>query len=308
MRIRNALVLVLALSSPALAKGDAKKTPAKTAKAKAPVVAKKKLVPPPSAEHKKALAELYAGFKFGMSKDEVVGVLQKQIDERYEDKIKATSDIAAQDRLRKDKKAEVTRAASTYVAFEGKKTGWDVSIVENEFAQGTNESMMERWENQGGKNQRRFFFFYEGKLYKMFVSLDVSILPEDKKNFETFKAVMEGKYGPGDIDEGKITWRTGEFNVRAVDHLKTYDAIALAIEDPKVVKELEPLRDAKRPPKAETSTVIKAVIDPEGKDHPDVKANGGAVEEVIKSNGGTAAKAPDHPVPDKTPPKTPPKK
>ena len=48
--------------------------------------------------------------------------------------------------------------------------------------------MLERWENAGGKNQRRFFFFHEGKLWKMFVSLDVSILPEDKRNFETFEA------------------------------------------------------------------------------------------------------------------------
>jgi hypothetical protein len=291
MRIRSALlvsVLALSSSSVVFAKGEPKKAAAKTAKAKA--APKKKLPPPPNAEHKKALAELYSGFKFGMSKDEVIGVLQKQIDERYEDKIKATTDITAQDRLRKDKKAELARAASTYVAFDGKKTGWDVSIVENEFVHGTNEAMMERWENQGGKNQRRFFFFYESKLYKMFVSLDVSILPEDKKNFDTFKSVMESKYGVGDIDEGRITWRTGEFDVRAIDHLKTYDAIALAIEDPKVVKELAPLREAKRPPKQETSTVIKAVIDPEGKDHPDVKSNGGAVDAVIKAQGGGGGK------------------
>ncbi|MDB4955017.1 MAG: hypothetical protein JWO36_2586 [Myxococcales bacterium] len=288
MRIRTVVLasLLAASSTAAFAKGDSKPAPAKTAK-KAPPAPRKKLVPPPNAEHKKALADLYGGFKFGMSKDEVLGVLQKQIDERYDDKLKATSDISAQDRLRKDRKEELARASSTYVAFDGKKTGWDVSIVENEFAHGTGESMMERWENQAGKNQRRFFFFRDGKLYKMFVSLDVSILPEDKKNFDTFKAVMEGKYGPGDIEEGKITWRTNEFDVRAVDHLKTYDAIALAIEDPKVVKELEPLRDAKRAPKAETSSVIKAVIDPEGKDHPDVKSNGGAVDAVIKAQGGS---------------------
>ena len=280
-----ASVVSMGAGASAFAKADPKAAPVKTA-AKAKPTPNKKLVAPPNAEHRKALAELYSGFKFGMSKDEVLGVLQKQIDERYEDKIKATTDITAQDHLRKEKKGELARASSTWVAFEGKKTGWDVSIIENEFAHGTNEAMMERWENQGGKNQRRFFFFYEGKLYKMFVSLDVSILPEDKKNFDTFKAVMESKYGLGDIDAGKITWRTGEFEVRAVDHLKTYDAIALAIEDPKVVRELAPQRDAKRAPKAETSSVIKAVLDTDGKDHPDVKSNGGAVEEVIKAQGG----------------------
>ena len=52
---------------------------------------------------------------------------------------------------------------------------------------------MERWEKEGTKNQRRFFFFYHGKLWKMFISLDVSILPEDKKNFDTFQGVGVGR-------------------------------------------------------------------------------------------------------------------
>src|SRR6476659_9795641 len=106
MRSSLLIAAILALGAPhlAVAKGTPK-APAKTAKA--PAAPKKKAAPPVTAEHKKALAELYGGFKFGMSKDEVVAVLQKQVDERYEDKIKATTDIAAQDRLRKDKKAEL---------------------------------------------------------------------------------------------------------------------------------------------------------------------------------------------------------
>jgi hypothetical protein len=301
MRARSALLVsvvtgVLGLGVPSLALAGGK-APAKAAapakapaKAKAPPAPKKKLAPPVSAEHKKALEELYGGFKFGMTKDEVLGVLQKHIDEQFEDKIKSTTDVAQQDRMRKDKKVELARVASSFTAFEGKKTGWDVSIVETEFAHNTGEAMMERWENQGGKNQRRFFFFYESKLWKMFVSLDVSILPEDKKNFETFKAVMEGKYGVGDIDGGTITWRASEFDVRAVDRLKDYDALGLVIEDSKVRAAVEAVRETKKPAAHETNSVIKAVIDPEGKDHPDVKSNGGAVDAVIKAQGGGGKK------------------
>jgi len=186
--IRNVLFTAVMMSSPfVLAAGDAKKPAPTAAKPKAPPPApKKKPAPPVSAEHKKALGELMGGFKFGMTKDEVVGVLTKQVDDDYAEKLKATTDVNAQDKLRKDKKSEVARVSASYIAFEGKKGGWDVSIVEEEFAHNTNESMLEHWENQNGKNQRRFFFFYEGNLLKMFVSLDVSILPEDKKTFETF--------------------------------------------------------------------------------------------------------------------------
>jgi hypothetical protein len=268
-------------AAPALA-GD-KKAPA----AKAPA---KKAAPPVNAEGKKKLAELLSGFKFGMSKDEVVGVLRKQLDAKYEERIKATTDVTAQDRLRADRRGEVARINQSYVAFDGKRTGWDVSIIEEEFAHNTGESMLERWENSGGKNQRRFFFFHEGKLWKMFVSLDVSILPEDKKTFETFEKVMQGQYGAGDVEPGRITWRTDEFHVRAVDKLRTYDALGLAIEDPRVKKSLVAIREAKAPPKAETNSIIKSVIDTDKSDHPDVKQNSNAVDAVINANGGRPKK------------------
>jgi hypothetical protein len=283
-RIGTALIISALLGSPAgKTKAAAKTAPAKKAAA-APAPKKKAPPVPVSAEHKKALAELYAGFKFGMSKDEVIAALQKKIDERYEDKIKQTTDVAAQDRIRHEKKAELQRVASSYIAFDGKRTGWDVSIIEAEFAQNTGESMMDQWENQGGKNQRRFFFFYDGKLWKMFVSLDVSILPEDKKNFDTFKGVMESKYGGGNIDAGLITWYAGDFDVRAIDRLKDYDALGLVIEDAHVRSQVEAVRAEKAPPPKETPSVIKAVIDPDHKDHYDVHANSGAVDQVIKND------------------------
>jgi hypothetical protein len=287
---RSALFISLALglaSGPVLAKAPKKAAHAKKATAKKATPAKPAVAPMVDAEHKKALAEKFAGFKFGMTKDEVLGVLRKSISDRYEEKIKATTDVAMQDRYRKEKKTELSRIASTYVEFNGKHTGWDVSIVEKEFAHNTGESMMERWENDNGKNQRRFFFFYNQRLWKMYISLDVSVIPEDKRNFDTFKGVMEGQYGKGQVDGGTIAWRAGEFDVRAVDRLKDYGALGLVLEDPKVRGEVVALRESKAPPKKETSAIIKAVVDTDGSDHPDVKTNTGAVEAVIQASGGS---------------------
>jgi hypothetical protein len=291
MRTRRLVLVSLLAAAPLVVAPQADAKPA----AAKPVAAKDKAKPrkltPVSAEHKKALAELHGGFKFGMTKDEVISVFSKQLDERYDDRIKATTDVAAQDQLRREKRGEVSRLQGSFISFDtGKPSPWDVSIVDAEFAHNTGEAMLERWENQAGKNQRRFFFFYQGKLWKMFVSLDVSILPEDKKNFATFRAYMEGKYGPGDIEGGRITWRTNEFDVRALDKLKSYDALALAIEDPRVKKEVESVRQAKAPPPKETSSVIRAVVDVDHTDHPDVKQNNNAVDEVIRAQGGTPPK------------------
>ena len=285
--IRRIIVVALLGSTAAL-------MPAQAAPRAQAAAAKKPKRTAVSADHKKALAELFGGFKFGMSRDEVIAVFGKQLDERYDDKIKATTDIAAQDKLRRDKRNEVTRLQQSYISFEaGKPSPWDVSIVEDEFAHNTGEAMLERWENQGGKNQRRFFFFFEGKLWKMFVSLDVSILPEDKKTFATFRSVTESKYGPGDVEDNKITWHTDDFDARAVDKLKSYDAIALVVESPKIRKEVDAVRAAKAPPRHETSSLIKAVVDPDNKDHPSVKADSSTVDSVIRAQGGSGSDKPE---------------
>ena len=291
MRLIKTALLAVLVSSAASA-GPAAKAHAKvTSKTAAKAPPAKKAAPPPmvTAEHKKALAEKFGGFKFGMTKDEVLGVLQKQIDERYEDKIKGTTDIAVQDRYRKDKKTELNRVSQSYIDFDAKTSPWDVSIVEGEFQHGTNEAMMERWENEGGKNQRRFFFFYEQKLWKMYLSLDVSMIPEEKRTFETFKGVMEGQYGKGAVDGSTISWRAGEFDVRAVDRLKDYGALGLAVEDPSVRTSLMANRELHKAPDHPTNTIINSVIDKDQKDHPDMKANSGAVDAVIQAQGSASA-------------------
>jgi hypothetical protein len=274
----TALVSSLALGAPAAVQAGPKPQPA----------AKKPRPTPMTGEHRKALTELFGGFKFGMTKDEVIAVFSKQLDARYDDQIKATTDTAAQDQLRRTKRTEVNRLQQSYISFDaGKPSPWDVSIVEDEFAHNTGEAMLERWENQGGKNQRRFFFFFEGKLWKMFISLDVSILPEDKQNFETFRSTMERMYGPGEVEGGKITWRTDGFDARAVDKLKSYGALAQVVEDPKVRRQVEAVRGAKAPPRRQGNTMIQSVIDTDNKDHPSVKSDSTTVDTVIRAQGGS---------------------
>jgi hypothetical protein len=287
MRISSIFFAALLAGGVAYA-GDAKKpAPAPAKKAPPPKPKKQTAV---SADNKKKLAEKMGGFKFGMTKDEVIGVISKQLDQKYDEKIKSTQDITQQDRYRKDRKEELATVTQSFVSFDGKKTGWDVSIIEDEFAHHTEESMIERWENSNGKNERRFFFFFGNKLWKMFISLDVSMLPADKKNFDEFRKVMVGQYGDADADPGMLTWHTDEFDARAVDKLKTYDALGFVLEDNKAKKDVEAIREAKKPPKQETNAVINAVVDKDGKDHPDVKSNGNAVDDVINANGGSTPK------------------
>jgi hypothetical protein len=266
VRLGATLALAFAISAiggahDADAKAKKKKPPAK-------VVKKVEKVAPPNAEQKKALGELMGTFKFGMSKDEVLVQLSKSIDERYADQIKATSDIATQDRLRRDKNKEITRIKSSYTEFKGKSPGWDVSVITDEFRHNTDESMLEYWENQGGKNQRRFFFFHDGQLWKMFIAIDTKQLQDDQRNFAFFRGLMEARYGKGATVDGRAVWKTADFEVNAIDKMSFYGQFALSIQSPSQAKAIAEIRAANAPVEKKTDGLIDVI-----REKPDDKVN-----------------------------------
>lgn len=286
MRTRSlATILALSFGLSLGAHGDAW---AKGRKKK-PVPAKKAVeekVPPPTAEQKKALGELMGAFKFGMDKDEIVGVLAKQIDERYADQISETSDVYKQDKLRKEKQKEVQRIRQSYLAFDGNKTGWDVSLIDQEFAHKTDESMLVYWENAGGKNQRRFFFFHGGKLWKMFVAIDTKALADDQRNFTFFRGLMEQRYGKSRGIPGGAAWNAGEFEVRALDKMAFYGSFGLLIQNPTMAAEVERVRKDNAPAPKKGDAIID-IISEKGNDSDTVNLdeNSDAVDAIINGGG-----------------------
>ncbi len=288
----SAIVLLLAGGGAASAKGAPKgKARPKPAAAAA---AKKPTMPPVSPEHKKALAELLGAFKMGMTKDEVIGILTKQLDDAYAEKITATNDINTQDKLRAEKKEKIADVTKTYVEFNGQKTGWDVSIIDDQFARNTGESMLVYWENSGGKNQRRFFFFYEGKLWKMFLGLDSTQIAADQRNFDVFRKSMEGRFGAGMVDATGEEWATSDLDVKALDRLRFYDAFCLVVTDPKQAKTVASTRVEKAPPPPKDDAIMKTVLQKDPSDKPSLDENKDAVDAII----GGGSKKP------KTPPKS----
>ena len=282
----SVIAILLAAGGTASAKPKAKPKTPTTA------TAKKATMPAISAEHKKALAELLGAFKFGMSKDEVVGVLTKQLDDQYAEKITATNDIHTQDNLRAEKKDKIAEITKTFVEFNGQKTGWDVSIIDDQFARNTDESMLVYWENSGGKNQRRFFFFYQGKLWKMFLALDSKQIAEEQRTFDVFRKSMEGRFGGGLVDGNTEEWGTSDIDVKALDKLHFYDAFCLAVSDPKRAREVDQIRAEKAPPPKGEDPIMKTVLSKDPSDKPSLDENKDAVDAIIGGGGGGSAKKP----------------
>jgi hypothetical protein len=230
----------------------------------------------------KAAGELMGPFKFGMSKIQVLKVLARQIDAKYADKIKEATDIYSQDKLRKAKKNELNRIKQSYVEFKGKKTGWDVSIIDREFEHRTDESMMVYWENVDGKDQRRFFFFHEGRLWKMFIALNSKSLNPSQRTFEFFQQLTEARFGRGKVhyekrrgarEKSHLAWANARVEVKAIDKLQFYGNFCLSIADRGVQSALEPMRLAKAKPKRKNGVIDAVVSKDDAEDTPSLDEN-----------------------------------
>src|SRR5204863_3912549 len=96
--------------------------------------------------------------------------------------------------------------------FDGQTTGWDVSIIDREFAHKNDESMMVIWE----KDQRRFLFFWQQHLWKQFIAFNAEHPAFAGKTFDDFAAIIQRRYGPAAMTFRKL--RTSD--EQTLDHLE----------------------------------------------------------------------------------------
>ncbi len=230
------LAAIFALSTTPLAhaaKGAAKGAGKAAAKAKGPAPIAK------AAEIK----ELKGEYTWGMTPQAVIEKLNAKIDEGYKDRVeKYRTDPARIDALRRQIKADKDRVAKSLVKFDGQKTGWDVSIIDEEFLQNNGESMLFYKEPKS----TRYFFFSGESLYKMYVAFDKDVVAG--KSFPQFAELMQQKYGKAQpvsrevVDHGMkdkvldtFQWRSAEGDgLRLVDRSKFYDVYCLVLYDQNV--------------------------------------------------------------------------
>jgi hypothetical protein len=192
MRITGALVLALSLSAAVTgasavshAKGKAKAGKGEGGAAPAANAAEVNKLKAVRFDDPKAGA-----FKWGMNADEVMALVKAGIEGKFKPQIlKAATDPQFQQRVRDQMTKEVAAVKKSYTKFEGQKSGWDVSIIGQEFSQNTGEAVLVSKED----TWTRYFFFFEGGLYKMFLAFNKDAL--GGKSFQEFGKVMESKYG-----------------------------------------------------------------------------------------------------------------
>jgi len=281
---RIVLSLGLALS---IAGGFGAEATAAKAKAKPAARAKKSSTTDegaPSAAGE-AIEKLKGDFKWGMSPDDVVAKVQDRTRAAFDDRIKKTAeDPSRQDRVRKDMMAQVEHVKDKYLKFDGQKTGYDVSIIDQEFLHGSGESMLVAKE----ESATRYFFFSNERLYKMFIAFDKEML--QGKSFREFGQLMQAQYGKAkevNIEErtkagvrillDHFVWssKSGDM-LRLVDRSEFYDVYCLVIYDGAIARKQDEARlDRKVAPRGDSLVEAVTTAPPNGRD-----ANDNIVDQI----------------------------
>jgi len=210
------------------------------------------------------IEQLMGVLKWGMSPDKVFGHLEKETRTRMEAAIKAATDPQSQDRLRQELIEKLKGLRENYTKFVGKQTPWDVSLVEKEFAHKNNESMVVIW----GKEDRRFFFFHNSRLWKIYIAYNADLY--QGKTFEDFAQVMERRFGnaerkftvtlKGDQKMDHLAWPpSGKTLLRAIDNTGFYGNFCLMLVDKSELPSVNAGRKANSPPKDYSDPLVDVV-------------------------------------------------
>jgi hypothetical protein len=232
----SCLAVLLALTTSQIAAAKGGKTGGKIGGKKAP----EKVKGPAPIAKAAEIKELKGDFTWGMTPQAVKDKLFAKIDANYKDRLeKSRLDPAKNDGIRQQIKADKDRISKSYVKFEGKTPGWEVSIIDEEFVPNNNESMLIYQEVK----QKRYFFFNGDSLFKMFIAFDKEVV--QGKSFTEFGEMMQAKFGKaqpvyrtvvlrGQKDNVLDTylWRSSEGDgLRLVDRSKFYDVYCLVVYD-----------------------------------------------------------------------------
>lgn len=233
--------------------GAAQAAPAKGKAAAAPAA--------PNEQQSRAVGELAGKYKWGMSHEEVMGVIDKEITAKFDPRIREAQEAEKQDLVRKEMKDQMAEVRKSYIIFNGQKTGWDVSIVDREYGHKNGESMLVIWEAQ----QRRFLFFWNDKLYKQFIALNAEKFKG--KTFEDFAEAMQVRYGKAEVtfakqqtaDEMALDYYqfppSGDFILRALDQTSFYGNFCLVLLQKSVYEQVEKERAKNSPPRVRHTSV-----------------------------------------------------
>lgn len=202
------------------------------------------------------VSDLGGAYKWGMSSDSVLRMLTEQLHGQYSELVAHESDAYKQDQLRLKEGELAQQLRESLIKFDGvsaSNRSWNTSLVQEEFAQRNDESMLVVNEPK----LRRFLFFWQDKLYKQVIALDAERAAGQGSTFDDFTRVLQERYGAAEMrfsplrtngDDMKVDhveWpASGDYQLFARDQTDVYDNYCLVLFNPSVTAQVETRRKA----------------------------------------------------------------
>jgi len=159
---------------------------------------------------------------WGATPQDVLTTLKKEVDARYAELMRDVREPIEIDRTLRRKGSEFAAIEKTLVQFSGQRTGYESSIIAQDFVADNEESMI-RVDDQ---EAQRYYFFKNDRLWKVLVAYSSTV--SRSMPFADFVKQVQDKYGrPVGID-----WATPKGGAKAMRAASWDDPITrLVVED-----------------------------------------------------------------------------
>lgn len=184
------------------------------------------------------LGEVLGEIEWGDSREEVLEKLREErLAELREDHSLRSNPARMQD-ARQRVLDQMRGVEDSYTELEGSSTGFEVSVVAEEFTPDNNESLLRIRDDVA----QRFYMFLDGELYKLVVAYDQDYI--EGVGFEAFVRQVSSQYGDpvsseqGDDGLEQAVWHSPEFELRVDDRRQYFGTFTMTFADRQLLEQL----------------------------------------------------------------------
>jgi hypothetical protein len=188
------------------------------------------------------LSETLGDIEWGDSREQVLEKLKSRMLDTLDGRQDLKHDRVKMQEARKEMLDRHARIAESYDRLEGKRTGYEVSVIAGEFTKNNGEALLK----VNDEMAQRFYFFVDGDLYKRVVAYRQSAI--EGVAFPAFVKRVAAKYGRPDeannhtIDgEEKlhtVHWKDDETLLRVEDAREFFGTFKMVFSDRSKVESL----------------------------------------------------------------------
>ena len=203
----------------------------------------------------------FEGVPLGQGYAEVYRYIQQHFFSLYEKQLNSTTDLNVRDQIKAEIERNLQGIRDSLTEFKGQKTGYNVSVIADDFAHSTGESMIV----VPYKNTHDYYFFVQGKLWKV-VTTHVM-----RGTFSAFLVRLTQLYGAPDSIEfndpefrqnpKKARWSSNQWTIETAMH-PVYGAVTLRWTWREISEGIAKIRGSARPP----GQMINSALDPDIQD------------------------------------------